>query len=168
VPWKDKDAQRRYNRDYNRAHRASLNAAQRAYSKRKRLWFRSRVFQLNNGRCHLCNIVLDFNLPWEIDHVVPRVHGGKDDITNYLPACIPCNRYKLTNHHDVDENDTSFNFGANVRLAAFEDDYRLLAEVQHGASLHGPKALDTYVETGTYWSSECETTPPLASEVSVD
>ena len=142
MPWKDQDARRRYNRDYNRAHRASLNASQRAYDKRRRVTLRQGVFDRGEGRCHLCGVGLIFDHVWHIDHVIPRSAGGRDDITNYLPACEPCNVFKKANHHDIDENDTSFMFGANVHLVAFEDDYRLLDEVS--------------------------LSPPLASEMSVD
>lgn len=31
---------------------------------------------------------------FQVDHVVPRCQGGKDEITNLVPCCEPCNRLK--------------------------------------------------------------------------
>lgn len=31
----------------------------------------------------------------QVDHVHPKVMGGTDDPSNLLPACRPCNNYKL-------------------------------------------------------------------------
>lgn len=29
-----------------------------------------------------------------MDHVIPRKHGGTDDVENLVPACAPCNQSK--------------------------------------------------------------------------
>ena len=40
--------------------------------------------------------------PYEhVDHVVPRKHGGTDDVENLVPACQPCNQSK--NSKPLDE-----------------------------------------------------------------
>jgi DNA-binding Xre family transcriptional regulator len=31
----------------------------------------------------------------EQDHFIPRSKGGRDDVTNYVPSCIICNKRKL-------------------------------------------------------------------------
>lgn len=33
-------------------------------------------------------------VPLEVDHVVPRVHGGRDEATNLVTACFDCNNGK--------------------------------------------------------------------------
>ena len=79
-------------------------------------------------------------------------------------------------HHRIDDSNlrhtrfTTFIDGANCgQLCMLTKDVPAwFMIVRHGASLHGPKALDTYVETGTFWSDKCKPSPPLASEVSVD
>src|SRR5215471_6139145 len=37
-----------------------------------------------------------------IEHVIPRVHGGSDDIDNLALACIDCNLHKGTNLTGID------------------------------------------------------------------
>lgn len=45
--------------------------------------------------CHLCTKWIDVNLTgnWgpSVDHVIPRSHGGSDDIDNLRPAHMLCN-----------------------------------------------------------------------------
>lgn len=36
------------------------------------------------------------NSPFEVEHIVPRYHGGADDETNLALACRACNGSKLT------------------------------------------------------------------------
>lgn len=58
--------------------------------------------------CHICltrgftdhRAVIDLTLPWTSpwsfsrDHVVPRSHGGSDEIENLRPAHRSCNEYR--------------------------------------------------------------------------
>ncbi len=67
---------------------------------------KTQVYLRTNGKCHFCGEDLVFESyglkkknaddefekgSWEIDHVVPRANGGKDNIENLLPACKACN-----------------------------------------------------------------------------
>jgi len=62
------------------------------------------IFGKTNGHCHFCGDKIDFDKygkdfedepgNWEIDHMIQRGKGGKDDFANYLPACTPCNRLR--------------------------------------------------------------------------
>ena len=52
-------------------------------------------------RCELCG-TLDADKALEVDHIVPRNHGGRDDITNLQALCYSCNAMKR------DRDDTDF------------------------------------------------------------
>ena len=48
-------------------------------------------------RCEYCHAPeAVFNLPLEVEHVVPIAHGGEDTTTNWALACRACNLYKAT------------------------------------------------------------------------
>ena len=44
-------------------------------------------------RCELCGISAD-ERAIEVDHILPRKHGGKDDLTNLQALCFKCNANK--------------------------------------------------------------------------
>ena len=47
------------------------------------------------GRCEYCLLEpADAGLPYEIDHVISRKHGGEGNPENLAFACYLCNRYK--------------------------------------------------------------------------
>jgi hypothetical protein len=58
---------------------------------------RKKVLELTGGRCAYCDAVLE-GVPFEVEHVVPRVNGGPDHISNYVPSCSACNAKKSTGH----------------------------------------------------------------------
>src|SRR5215831_3310396 len=44
-------------------------------------------------RCELCGISAD-ERAIEVDHIIPRKHGGEDDLTNLQALCFKCNANK--------------------------------------------------------------------------
>ena len=63
------------------------------------------VFSKTNGHCHFCGDPLVFEKygikdvnslegAWESDHIIQKGKGGSDDIKNYLPTCVRCNRLR--------------------------------------------------------------------------
>lgn len=50
------------------------------------------MFDDTGNRCGYCAV----NPAREFDHIVPIAKGGKDEPSNLLPSCIPCNRAKGT------------------------------------------------------------------------
>ena len=58
------------------------------------------IWKKSGGRCHFCGRVLRFYARvgekgrWHIDHIVPLVRKGKDEVNNLLPICWVCNRLK--------------------------------------------------------------------------
>lgn len=61
--------------------------------KRNKISLRTRnlIYNKFNGRCAYCGYR---EKDLEIDHLVPLHLGGKDVISNMMPACHLCNRYK--------------------------------------------------------------------------
>jgi diadenosine tetraphosphate (Ap4A) HIT family hydrolase len=52
------------------------------------------------GRCELCGISME-EKALEVDHIVPKNNGGKDNIDNYQALCYTCN----SNKRDTDKTD---------------------------------------------------------------
>ena len=49
-----------------------------------------------------------FNLPLEVEHILPIAYGGEDDAANWALACRSCNLYKATHtsgHDPVSERE---------------------------------------------------------------
>lgn len=64
---------------------------------------RAKVFALTGGKCAYCSVDIsddpsDEKLAFSVEHVVPKDHGGPDHLSNYVPACMPCNNKKRTAH----------------------------------------------------------------------
>lgn len=64
---------------------------------------RKEIFDRTNGHCHFCGDPLIFESygkldqeqgAWAIDHIIQRGRGGSKDVSNCLPACTTCNRYR--------------------------------------------------------------------------
>lgn len=59
---------------------------------------RNAVWKKSNGHCYYCGVkTIPFGKEENsfcIDHVVPRVRGGTDDIENLVPCCSRCNSSK--------------------------------------------------------------------------
>jgi hypothetical protein len=48
-------------------------------------------------RCEYCHAPeAVFNLPLEVEHIVPLIRGGEDTAANWALACRACNLYKAT------------------------------------------------------------------------
>jgi len=54
----------------------------------------------DGDECRLCCELIDFTVPHpdplsrSVDHIVPRAHGGKDELDNYQLAHLICNQRK--------------------------------------------------------------------------
>jgi ATP adenylyltransferase len=54
---------------------------------------RYEVLKRAGFRCELCGISAD-EKAIEVDHIIPRKHGGEDDTTNLQALCFKCNANK--------------------------------------------------------------------------
>jgi ATP adenylyltransferase len=71
---------------------------------------RYEVFKAAKCRCELCGVSAD-ERALQVDHIVPRNHGGTDDISNLQALCYSCNAMK----RDTDDADL------RAVRAAYED-----------------------------------------------
>lgn len=62
---------------------------------------RYEVLKRAKFRCELCGVMVA-DKALEVDHIVPRNHGGTDDISNFQALCYSCNAMKR------DRDDTDF------------------------------------------------------------
>jgi len=70
------------------------------------------VWRRARHHCEYCQLHRDFShLPFEIDHVIARKHGGLTAAANLALTCLYCNRYKGPNISGIDARD-----GKIVRL----------------------------------------------------
>jgi hypothetical protein len=52
---------------------------------------RWQVFQRDNWKCVACGKNADDHIWLEVDHIIPRSKGGKNEISNYQTLCNVCN-----------------------------------------------------------------------------
>ena len=55
------------------------------------------------GRCEYCAMRQEFDeLPFQVEHIIPRKHHVGDDMDNLALACFACNNHKGPNLSGVD------------------------------------------------------------------
>jgi len=66
----------------------------------KRLEVRRRA----GNRCEYCHLHQDDSplATLHIEHIIPKIHGGDDELDNLALACIDCNLHKGTNLTGID------------------------------------------------------------------
>jgi diadenosine tetraphosphate (Ap4A) HIT family hydrolase len=72
---------------------------------------RYEVLKRAGFRCELCGVSAD-ERAIEVDHIVPRKHGGEDDLTNLQALCFKCNANKCARD---DEDFRAIREGINAR-----------------------------------------------------
>lgn len=55
------------------------------------------AFNRHGWHCHYCGSLA----PLTVDHIKPRAKGGRDEVSNYVPACFSCNTAKGKRPYDV-------------------------------------------------------------------
>jgi len=80
------------------------------------------------GRCQLCGATKE-DRPLDVDHIIPRNRGGKNEVANLQVLCSKCNRSKR------DKDDTDFRSVIPIErergcvFCADEIEQRLVAEI---------------------------------------
>ena len=63
----------------------------------------SQLRGLAGDRCDYCHIPAAYDpLPFQVDHVIARQHGGKTVIGNLAWSCLHCNKHKGPNIAGID------------------------------------------------------------------
>jgi hypothetical protein len=65
---------------------------------------RRQVRERAHNLCEYCHLHQDDSplAALHVEHIVPKVHGGTDDVENLALACIDCNLHKGTNLTGID------------------------------------------------------------------
>ncbi|MFO0945656.1 MAG: HNH endonuclease [Planctomycetota bacterium] len=64
------------------------------------------VRQRSKETCEYCRIPQEYDdLPFQIDHIIARKHGGSSKSDNLALACFPCNNSKGPNIAGLDPDD---------------------------------------------------------------
>jgi predicted restriction endonuclease len=74
--------------------RKSREAKVRKTKKKSFKSLRIKVFERDNYRCQICGRSAKDGINLEVDHIIPRAKGGKDEMTNLHVLCEDCNRSK--------------------------------------------------------------------------
>ena len=53
------------------------------------------LFGREKGKCKKCQYDYPYQM-FDVDHVIPKAHGGQDVLENYQLLCVGCHRYKGT------------------------------------------------------------------------
>lgn len=61
------------------------------------------VAERASHRCEYCHAPeVIFNVPFEVDHIIPLSKNGEDDLSNLALSCRSCNLWKSNITHAVD------------------------------------------------------------------
>jgi hypothetical protein len=65
---------------------------------------RAHVRERAQNACEYCHLHQDDSplAALHVEHIIPKIHGGTDDLDNLALACIDCNLHKGTNLTGID------------------------------------------------------------------
>lgn len=94
--------------------------------------------QVNNRADHRCEYCRTsrrvIGMPLVVDHILPKMLGGSDNLDNLCAACYRCNEFKGSKTHDLDPVTGEFVPLFNPRLHRWQDH---LAWADSGAHIVG-------------------------------
>jgi 5-methylcytosine-specific restriction endonuclease McrA len=86
---------------------------------------RQSVRQRAKNHCEYCGLSQDSEpLPFHIEHIIPRQHGGKDLAENLALACHHCNLHKGTNLSGLDPKTRKLTRLFHPRLDDWADHFK--------------------------------------------
>ncbi len=86
---------------------------------------RRRVRERANRRCEYCRIrqADEPFITYQIEHVIPKQHGGGDDEVNLALACPQCNLHKGPNLAGIDPETEAVELLFNPRRQSWEEHF---------------------------------------------
>lgn len=110
---------------------------------------RALVFAKSNN-CLMCNKKLQNLTPhdddyMQIDHLIPKYKGGKNNIDNLMPLCRSCNSAK----RDRDSIDIALSLKNNI-TNSFKNYYTLLISYEKSQGTFNKKTFDSIIDETTF------------------
>src|SRR6266550_6216951 len=86
---------------------------------------RVRVRRRAANRCEYCELHQDDSplAALHVEHIIPKVHGGSDNLDNLALACIDCNLHKGTNLAGIDPETNEITQLFHPRRQAWKDHF---------------------------------------------
>jgi 5-methylcytosine-specific restriction endonuclease McrA len=89
---------------------------------------RRRVVARAGNRCEYCKLLQEDD-PWvrfQVEHVLPRQHGGGNDQDNLALACLNCNAHKGPNLAGIDPETGQMERLFNPRKDSWPDHFEVV------------------------------------------
>lgn len=88
---------------------------------------RKTVRERAEKRCEYCRLHQDHLpfVPFHVEHVIAKKHGGTDDLTNLALACDRCNLHKGSNLTGIDPETGKVMQLFHPRIQAWADHFRM-------------------------------------------
>ena len=88
---------------------------------------RTYVRERAHNLCEYCHLHQD-DSPWaalHIEHIIPKIHGGADELENLALACIDCNLHKGTNLTGIDPQTNQLTELFHPRRQSWDEHFEL-------------------------------------------
>ena len=99
---------------------------------------KARVRERAGNRCEYCHLRQEDSplAALHIEHIIPSIHGGNDDLDNLALACIDCNLHKGPNLTGIDPQTKKVTSLFHPRKDAWKDHF-----AWHGLCVVGKTAV---------------------------
>lgn len=99
---------------------------------------RTKVRERAQNACEYCHLHQNDSplAALHVEHIIPKTHGGSDDLDNLALACIDCNLHKGTNLTGIDPQTSKVTELFHPRRQLWDEHFEL-----QGVSLAGKTAI---------------------------
>ncbi len=106
---------------------------------------RQLVIQRARERCEYCLMPQKAStIPYQIDHIISKQHGGTDNDSNLALCCPVCNRYKGPNVATLEPTTGTFVGFFNPRQHVWLDHFRIETGVITGLTPQGQATVTIF------------------------
>lgn len=96
------------------------------------------VRQRARGRCEHCHLPTSvYPLPFHVDHIIARQHGGQTILENLALSCLHCNRYKGPNIAGADPHTGELTRLFNPRIDHWSEHVEWVEAALRGSTMIG-------------------------------